>query len=120
MINWNKVNGAMTLETTFPCTGNMPDPGFDLFFGALGVTAVVGHVKNAAGLEFGKHGRIFFDHDEHGAGFAMPYLELIEGMRFVHGKLDAVKPCGFQRVVKLTDGAGVHFDGCHGNTSEKQ
>lgn len=96
MINRNQVDCAMPLETTFPFAGNMPNPGLDLFFGALGVTAVVGHVQNASGLEFWKNGGIFLDHNKHGTGFAAPYFELIDRMRFVYSKLHAVKPCGFE------------------------
>jgi hypothetical protein len=117
MIDRNQVNGTMPLETPFPFTGNMLDACFDLLFRALPIAAVIGHIQNAAGLKLGKYGGIFFDDDEHGTGFAPPYFELIERMRFVDGKFDAVKISGLDGRCEFADGFRAHFNGCHDNSS---
>jgi hypothetical protein len=110
----------MPFETAFPFTGNVSDPGFNLFFGAMGVIAVVGHIQNAAGLEFGKNGGIFLDHNEHGTGFATPYLELVERVRFVYSEFHAVKSHWFHGLLNGCEGAGIHCNGSHDDSSKIQ
>jgi hypothetical protein len=95
IVNREQVDGAMSLESPLTPAIYVPYPSFDLLFWAFGVTAVIGHIQNTAGLEFGKDGRIFFDHNEHGTGFVAPNLELIYRVRLIYSELNAVISPGF-------------------------